>query len=111
MDESKPLRQDKIPPLGAELPVPWGGHIFPIRFTTQEHLALLPPNAAVHALHLQSQDSVQLLFMALVSLANDLYSRQPEGSREFEELVRRLGLKVDAGERGQIPLADFLQKR
>lgn len=108
MAENNPSCQDKTHPLGAELPVLWGGHIFPIRFTTQEHLSRLPPDAAMHALHLQSQDSTQLLFMAMVSLARDLYSRHPEGTREFGELVRRLGLRVDAGERGQIPLADFL---
>lgn len=49
--------------------------------------------------------------MAMVSLARDLYSRQPEGSREFENLVNEFGLKFITEDGRQLDVASLLQKR
>jgi hypothetical protein len=74
-------------------------------------LASLPPEVGVQALHLQTQDSTQLLFMAMVSLARDVYTRVPGGTREFEEFLLQTDLSVvdESGEKKS--LAYLLQNR
>ncbi len=104
-------RSRNRPGLGGEIKLPWQGNKFRVRLTTQRHLASLPSEIGVQAVHIQAQDSTQLLFMAMVSLARDLYSRQPEGSREFENLVNEFGLKFITEDGRQLDVASLLQKR
>jgi hypothetical protein len=49
--------------------------------------------------------------MAMTALARDLYSRQPDGSREFEDLLKTIGLKFTTVAGEAIPVVDLLQKR
>jgi len=68
------------------------------------------PKDSLTALAFQTSDMYQLMLKAMVSLAKDLYSRQPDGSREFQDLVNALQIKF-TDENGQIiDATDLLQQ-
>jgi len=82
-----------------------------MKVVTPDRLKLLPPTTADEALLLQVSEVAQMTLLAMTALAQDVYSRQPEGSRNFEEFVRLLRFKFVTEAGGEILVADTIQKR
>lgn len=68
---------------------------FKFRLVDQESLSKYGVAGVVaRAVLQQNTDQNNLLWYALLCLAKDVYSRFPQGSREFERLVNELGLTI-----------------
>lgn len=85
------------PPVRKRPPAPtftWKGREFKLRRFQPKDLKDQEPQVAAAALVYMTQDYFQLTCLAMTALAKDLYSRQPEGSREFEQFAKSLGLQI-----------------
>ena len=54
-----------------------------------------PGHVSLRGIHTEMRDQDQALWAGLTAIAEDLYSRQPEGSRKFEKLAQVLGLQLN----------------
>ena len=84
----------------------WRGREHSLRLTSEVQLRRLRPGQEDHLLlYNQMSDLTEVTFMAMAALAQDLYTRVPEGSREFEKLIEAVGLKFGSGAEDEIPVA------
>lgn len=84
----------------------WRGREHSLRLTSEAQLRELRPGQEGHLLlYNQMSDLTEVTFMAMAALAQDLYTRAPEGSREFEKLIEAMGLKFGVGPEMKIPVA------
>jgi len=86
-------RQDP-PTFPREIILKWRGRDVILRITTAAHLSEVGPQDAAQVLFHQISDLAEVGLTAMSALADDLYSRIPEGSREFEKLMSSIGLKL-----------------
>lgn len=86
--------RQKDPSFVKEVKFPWRGRETTLRLTTAEALSRLPGDLATQTLYHQMSDLAEMMFLAMSALAQDVYSRSPEGSREFEEFIKAMGVKV-----------------
>lgn len=87
----------------------WKGHEFKLRRFEPRKVRSLPPAAASGALIYMLQDYMQVAYLGMTALAKDIYSRSPEGSREFEEFAKSIGLQVVSADGTVLPVADELE--
>jgi hypothetical protein len=88
-----PTDRKNVPSFSGEIPFKWKGRDCSLRLTSEQALAETTAEAGVQTLFLVTSDLTEVTLMALAALAEDLYSRMPQGSREFEHFVAALGLK------------------
>lgn len=70
----------------------------------------IPPIDAFVSLTCQDTDRYVLTLLALLELAKDIYGRQPEGPRHFEQLCKDVGLKIQTLEKRVIDFSEELGK-
>jgi hypothetical protein len=97
-------------------PVPKGtavlhnGRYYPYRVVNQEvfEAADVDPKVGLMATLIQMGDQNNLIWLGLMELAKDIYSRNPEGSRHFESLVKQLNMNILDLERKSTDIAQDL---
>lgn len=85
--------RQKEPTFVGEVKFTWRGRETTLRLTSAEALSRLPADLAAQTLYHQMSDLTEVTLLAMTALAQDVYSRAPDGSREFEDLIKALGLK------------------
>lgn len=97
-------------PIPETLCVRYGGRVFPYRLINQDILREKDPRIGLMGVLVQMGDTNNLMWLMMLTLAKDLYSRMPEGSREFEKLAKEMGLVIVDGNRGEIDIAQELNQ-
>lgn len=98
-------------PIPKGVTIKYNGKIYPYRIVNQEVFAIakIEPQVAFMGLLVQMGDMNNLTFLAMLALAKDIYSRQPEGSRHFEELVKQLNMNIIDIERNSTSMTEELK--
>lgn len=78
-----------------------GQHRLKARLCLPEGFGTLDPSPADWAVLHQAAELSQLTLLATTALARDLYSRFPEGSREFESVLKN-SVSAFVGEDGSL---------
>ena len=99
--EKEPLRMPVIE---------FRGHQFPIRTLRHEKLFEHDPKTAFTGLVIQSSDFFQISMVSMVALAADIYSRMPQGSCEFRNLMQSFGLTFRDAEGNGIDAVELLDE-
>lgn len=117
MSDSKLLGPDgrAVP---ESLCVTYNGKKYPYRVIDEEVFASIKvnPMVALMGVVVQMGDQNNLLWLAMLTLAKDLYSRDadhgcgPSRTREFEALAKQLNLNIIDMERNSTSIADELSK-
>lgn len=101
----------ELPPFAGEIKFTWRGRECLLRLTSKSQLARSEgPTAASLLLYHQMSDLAEMNFMAMTALAEDLYSRVPEGSREFEKFIEGMGPKFRADPGNKITIANNTER-
>lgn len=98
-------------PIPKALMVEVDGKRYPYRIVNQEVFAAskMDPQIGLMAVLVQAGDMNNLTFLALLALAKDLYSRQPEGTRHFEDLVKQLNMNIIDVDRNDTSMTEELK--
>lgn len=91
--------------------ITWKGKEFPWRMVDQ---AILSPKIQPHIMTMASLvqvgDQTNVMWLGMLTLARDLYSRQPDGSHEFLDFMQELGLVIIDKDRNKTDICDELLK-
>ena len=92
--------------------VQFNGKFYPYRVVNQEvfEAAQIDHKVGMMACLVQMGDMNNIIWLGLMTLAKDIYSRQPEGSRHFEDLVKQLNMNIIDLERKSTDIAQELNK-
>lgn len=98
-------------PIPRTVTVKVNGKSYPYRVVNQEVFAAskIDPQVGLMAVLVQAGDMNNLTFLAMLALAKDIYSRQPEGTRHFEELVNQLNMNIIDIERNSTSMTEELK--
>jgi hypothetical protein len=70
----------------------------------------IPPHMMTMASLVQMGDQTNIMWLGMLTLARDMYSRDPEGSHEFLDFMQELGLIIIDKDRNKIDVCDELLK-
>lgn len=90
--------------------VEYDGRLYPSRVVNEAVINHKDSRVALIGVLTQIGDSDNLTWLALLALAKDIYTRQPEGSREFQKVAHQLGLILIDKDRNETDIADELSK-
>lgn len=99
-------------PIKRSLSIEYAGKRYPYRVVDQDVLAAtkVDPITGFMGCLVQMGDMNNLTWLAMLALAKDIYSRQPDGSRYFEDLVKEINMNIIDMERSSTSIADELKK-
>ena len=97
-------------PIPKTLSVRYGDRYYPYRIVSAEQLNTVDPRVGLLGVLVQVGDQTNISWLALLALAKDIYSRQPEGSRHFQTFASEIGLTIVDGKRQELSVADELKK-
>lgn len=109
---STPLLGPDGKPVPKGTAVLYNGKHYPYRVVNQEvfETMSIDPKVGQMATLIQMGDQNNLIWLGMMTLAKDIYSRQPEGSRHFEDLVKQLNMNIIDLERKSTDIAQELNK-
>lgn len=90
--------------------ISYKGREFPWRMVDQDMVLKAKPEMAIMATLVQMGDQNNVVWLGMLALAKDIYSRQPDGSHEFLDFMSELGLVIVDKERKTIDVYDELLK-
>jgi hypothetical protein len=74
--------------------VKWQDRTFVLRMVDPSKIGpQTGPEQLAEAIRISMTDQIQMIWLSMAALAKDVYSRG-EGTREFEAIVKQLGLKL-----------------
>jgi hypothetical protein len=98
-------------PIPKKLSVRYGDRYYPYRVVSAEQLNdVKDPRLGMLGVLVQVGDQTNISWLALLALAKDIYSRQPEGTRHFQDFASELGLVIIDGKRQELSVAEELKK-
>lgn len=99
-------------PVPKQTAVEYNGRYYPYRVVNQEvfEAAQIDPKVGLMAALIQMGDHNNLTWLGMMTLAQDIYARQPEGPRQFEELVKQINMNIIDLERKSTDIAVELNK-
>jgi hypothetical protein len=111
MSDAKLLGPDGKP-VPQTLTVEYGGFKYPYRIVNQEVFATakVDPIVGFMASLVQMGDQNNLVWLGMMALAKDMYSRFPDGSQEFLQLTEQLNLNIVDIERNSTSISEELKK-
>lgn len=99
-------------PVPQTLTVEYNGKKYPYRIIDQEvfSTAKVDPMVGFMASLVQMGDQNNLVWLGMLALAKDIYSRNPEGSKEFLNLAEQINMNIIDIERNSTSVSDELVK-
>lgn len=97
-------------PIPRNLCVEVGEYLFPYRVISKEILNAENSKIRDLAILTQSTDQFNMILLALLSLAKDIYSRDPKGSTHFYDICKQLKMNILDADRKTIDIEKVLEK-
>lgn len=74
--------------------ITYKGREFPWRMIKQDMLEKVPAPMAMMGILVQIGDQNNVVWLGMMALAKDMYSRQPDGKHEFLDFMGELGMVI-----------------
>ena len=119
MEPSKLLGPDGKP-VPQTMCVEFDGRVYPSRVVDKEVLNQKDPRVALMGVLVQMGDTDNLMWLAMLALAKDIYARDPKPSmgaltgpalpREFQRVAQQLGMVIIDRDRNELNVGEELSK-